>query len=146
MSGRRANSESYARSMTERAFPFAPRSTASLEVGDLIGVPCESSGWACLQVTDVLRHGPGSKTTFVAGVLPWRGENPPTRDSTSGLPVVEQGLVPIELFTEGGLEVHDEGALVGSGLDSNLRDFQVGARHSVWGWRSAMRHAQGATA
>jgi hypothetical protein len=131
--------------VTTRDFPFAPRSTASLEVGDLIGVPCEPSGWACLQVTDLKRSGSGSKTTFVAGVLPWRGADPPTSDSTAGLTALEQALVAVELFTEGGLEVHDSGEVLDGGLDSNFRDMRVGAKHHVWGWRSAIRHAQAAT-
>lgn len=63
--------------MSDRSFPFSPRSTATLEVGDLIAVPREPSGWACLQVADLNRRGPGARTTFVAGVLRWRGEGWP---------------------------------------------------------------------
>jgi hypothetical protein len=44
--------------MSNRTFPFSPRSTASLERGDLIAVPGEASVWACLQVVDVKREGP----------------------------------------------------------------------------------------
>jgi hypothetical protein len=64
--------------MSGRSFPFSPRSTRQLELGDLIAVPCEPSGSGCLQVVDLRRRGPGSLTTFVAGVLPWRGDHPPT--------------------------------------------------------------------
>jgi hypothetical protein len=53
-------------------------------------------------------------------------------------------LLPIEVFTEGGLEVVDEGRVVATGLPSNFRDFSVGSHHKVWGWRNAIRRAQAA--
>jgi hypothetical protein len=127
--------------MPKRTFPFSPRSTASLEPGDLIAVPGEASEWACLQVVDVKRQGPGARTTFVAGVLPWRGQSPPTRDSIRGLAASEHGLVPIELFTRAGLQVVDQAEVVSTDLPSNFRDLQVGTVHKVWGWQTAMRKA-----
>lgn len=130
--------------MAGRSFPLSPRSTQSLALGGLIAVPCEPSGWACLQVIDLRRRGAGARTTFVAGVLPWRGDEPPTRQAVSGVAARELGLVPIEVFTEGGLEVVDEGDVVATGLPSNFRDFSVGTHHKVWGWRTAIRRAQGA--
>ena len=131
--------------MPNRSFPLSPRSTASLELGDLIAVPCEPSGWACLQVVDLKREGAGARTSFVAGVLPWRGSAPPTGRDVAGLAAVEQGLVRIELFTDGGLQVVDRGEVVSTGLPSNLRDMRVGAVHKVWGWKTAIRRAQAAT-
>lgn len=128
--------------MSDRSFPFSPRSTATLEVGDLIAVPREPSGWACLQVADLNRRGPGARTTFVAGVLPWRGEEPPTRDDVIGLGSLEQGLVSVEIFTEGGLRVVDRGEVVPNLSPSNFRSYEVGTVHKVWGWRTAMRKAQ----
>jgi hypothetical protein len=130
--------------VASRSFPFAPRSTQSLEPGDLIAVPCEPSGWACLQVIDVRRSGPGARTTFVAGVLPWRGDGPPTRQAVSRLGASEMGLVPIEVFTDGGLQVVDQGDVVATDLPSNFRDLGVGTQHNVWGWRTAIRKAQAA--
>jgi hypothetical protein len=131
--------------VSSRSFPFSPQSTSSLEPGDLIAVPCDPSGWGCLQVIDLKRDGPGARTAFVAGVLPWRGEKPPTRQDVSGLVASEQGLVRIELFTEGGLQVVDAAEVLATGLPSNFRDFSVGTTHKVWGWRSAIRKAQEAS-
>ena len=118
------------RGVPDRTFPFSPRSTVVLEVGDLIAVPCEP-GWACLQVTDLKGRGPGARTVFVAGVLPWRGDEPPTCDEVKGLRATEQGLVPIEVFTQGGLQVVDQAVVVHAGLASNFRDFGVGTVHKV---------------
>lgn len=131
--------------MPSRSFPFSPRSTASLEVGDLIAVPCEPSGWACLQVVDVQRRGPGARTSFVAGVLPWHGDTAPTRTDVAGLAATEHGLVRIELFTDGGLQVVDQADVAEAGLASNYRDVGVGTVHKVWGWKTAIRRAQAAT-
>jgi hypothetical protein len=127
--------------MPNRTFPFSPRSTAPLEPGDLIAVPGEASVWACLQVVDVKREGPGSRTTFVVGVLPWRGQSPPTREAVAGLAATQQGLVPIELFTKGGLQVVDQSEVISTDLPSNFRDMQVGTVHKVWGWQTAIRRA-----
>ncbi len=130
--------------MTSRVFPFSPRSTKSLEIGDLIAVPCEPSGWTCLQVVDLHRAGVGARTAFVAGVLPWRGHTPPTRGDVAGLGATAHGLVRVELFTDGGLQVVDHAEVVGTGLPSNFRDMQVGTVHNVWGWRAAIALAQAA--
>ena len=127
--------------MSDRTFPFSPRNTASLEVGDLIAVPGGASDWGCLQVVDVRRVGPGSRTTFVAGVLPWRGQSAPMRDDVAGLAAIEHGLVPVELFTKGGVEVVDHSELASSDLPSNFRDVEVGTIHKVWGWRTAIQKA-----
>ncbi len=131
--------------MTDRTFPFSPRSTVALEVGDLIAVPCQPSGWACLQVVDLGRSGAGARTTFVAGVLPWRGQAPPTRDDVAGIGAIEHGLVPVDVFTQGGLQVVDHSEAVVTSLPSNFRDMQVGTSHKVWGWKTAIRRAQAAS-
>jgi hypothetical protein len=128
----------------KRSLPFSPRTTRQLECGDLIAVPCDTSGWACLQVIDLQRAGPGSLTTFVAGALPWHGETPPSGSDVAGLAAVEQGLIRTEIFTEGGLQVTGKAPVVDSGLPSNLRDFAVGTTHHVWGWRTAISKARAA--
>jgi hypothetical protein len=113
-----------------------------LEPGDLIAVPCGAEEWACLLVVAVRREGPGSRTTFHAGVLSWRGAERPTRESTVGAPVSKVALIPIEVFADGGLEVVDSGAFVDKDLIAHTHDFEVGAKHSVWGWRTAIQKAQ----
>lgn len=58
------------------------------------------------------------------------------------MPVTEQGLTGIKLFTEGGLQVVANSAVVPSGLSSNYRDLDVGTVHHVWGWKTAVRRAR----
>ena len=132
--------------MAHRFIPFSPRTTKQLERGDLIAVPCEPTGWACLQVIDLKRGGPNSLKDLVVGALPWRGAEPPTAVTVTGLAAVAQGLTGTELFTEGGLQVTGNASVVDVGLSSNFRDFGVGAVTQAWGWRTAVRKAQAAAA
>ena len=132
--GRRAK----LRNVPDRKLPMSPRSTASLEVGDLIAVPLPSGRWGCLQVTDLKRTGAGARKAFIAGLLPWVGTDPPTSQMVGGLAAREQALTRIELFTQGGLEVVDTADVTPSGLPSNFRDFEVGTTTAVWGWKTAI--------
>lgn len=61
-----------------------------------------------------------------------------------GLAVTEQALTRIELFTEGGLQVVANTQHVPTVYASNYRDFEVGTRHRVWGWKAAIRKATAA--
>ena len=109
-------------------------------------MPREPFGWVCLQVIDLRRSGAGSRTTFVAGVLPWRGDEPPSHERVRGLAAIEQALVSVEIFSKGHLEVVDHGHVVPDGLPSNFEHFDVGTRHRVWGWRTAIERARTAGA
>lgn len=127
--------------MTKRQFPFSPRTSGQLEQGDIIAVPCEGGRWACLQVVELKREGVGARSTLIVGPLPWSGAEPPTARDVESLPVTEQGLTRIELFTEGGLQVVANSPGVPTAFASNYRDFAVGTRHHVWGWKTAIRKA-----
>jgi hypothetical protein len=81
----------------------------------------------------------------VAGVLPWRGEAPPARDDVAGIGAVDHGLVPVDVFTQGGLQVVDQAEIVTTALPSNFSDMGVGTTHKVWGWKTAIRRAQAAS-
>jgi hypothetical protein len=132
--------------MTNRQFPFSPKTSRDLEQGDIIAVPCEGGRWACLQVVELKREGVGARSTFMVGPLPWSGAEPPTERDVTGLAVTEQGLTRIELFTGGGLQVVANSPLVPTAFASNYRDFEVGTKHLVWGWKAAIRKATAAEA
>lgn len=129
--------------MTNRAFPFAPKSASQLELGDLIGIPFNAGGWAVLQVSALRRTGPGARTTLGVGVLPWRGNQRPTAEAIVGLEFVEHGMTVIEIFTEGGAEVVAAATLAG-GPQSTMLDMGIGVTHKLWGWRTAMERARSA--
>ena len=125
-----------------RTYPFRPKSTVNLRIGDLLEVHREDGRWGCLQVTDLKESGTGARTSLVVGVLPWVGDCPPTSADVAGMAVIEQGLAHIDIFAEGGLMVVGHCDVVPSGLDSNYRDFHVGSHHRVWGWRVAVSRSQ----
>lgn len=125
----------------QRTFPIDPTSTRDLQLGDLIAVPLPEGGWGCLQVTGLRSSGPGSRTTFMAAVRAWQGESPPDAAAIDGSAFIEHGLVPIELFTAGGLRVTGTGAVPVQELDTRT-ELQVGTRQKVWGWRAAIRHVE----
>ena len=126
--------------MHAREFPFSPRSSLRLEIGDLIAVPGTEGRWAVLQVSALRRSGPGARSTLGVGVLPWSGEEPPRPEDIAGLDFTEHGMTAIEIFADGGAEVVGCAPLAG-GVQSDMLDHYVGARHKVWGWRTAMRRA-----
>jgi len=122
----------------ERTYPLCPRSARDLRIGDYWTVPLSDGTFGCLQVTDLQQSGPGSLKTLVAGVVDWRDATPPSASDLAGRRVLEQGLTRIEAFTEVGSTVIGNTAEMvgGSALDSNFRDFHVGAVHNVYGWRA----------
>lgn len=118
-----------------------PRSSAGLSPGDFWAVPLPSGRYGAGQVLDVRRDGPGSRTTFVAGVVQWVGDVPPTDSDVAGQPIGAVGLTDVALFKEtdavilGNLPIHRSAVR----FDNPLRDLHAGARHSVWGWRTFVR-------
>ncbi|MDT7571106.1 MAG: hypothetical protein QOE05_1280 [Actinomycetota bacterium] len=119
-----------------RSFPFTPRSATQLEIGDFWTVALPSGGLGCLQVRDLKRSGTGARTSFVAGVLDWRGDEQPQAADLAGKRVLAQGLTGIEIFTTGRAVVigHTTETVPTEGLTSAFRDFAVGTVTHVWGW------------
>lgn len=123
----------------QRVLPHRPRTTATMHEGDVIAVPLDDTAWGALHVVSLKRSGAVSRSAFVAGVLPWRGEAPPRASEVEGLAVVAQALVGTALFTDGLLEIVANTPVVPTSLPNNFRDSGViGVRLSVWGWRAAI--------
>lgn len=126
-----------------RSFPFSPKTTARLELGDVIAIDCGDGTWAALQVSHLTRSGPGARTGLGVGTLPWRGAVYPTPEDLAGLSFLEHGRTTIQIFTEGGALVVAEAPLAG-GPPSTLDEHGVGTVHGVWGWRTAFERAKAA--
>lgn len=120
-------------------FPISPKTTAQLEIGDVIAIPLSGGRWGALQITDLLRSGPASRSSFVAGPLPWDGTEHPTANDVAGLAVTEQALIHTDLFRHGGFQVTANTTPASTGLPSSFRDHGVGTRTKVWGWRTAIQ-------
>lgn len=107
-----------------------------------MAVPISSDAWTCLVVVELRRSGAGARTTLIAGTVDWYGTNEQAAADISELPIVEQGLTRIELFTQDGVRVVGNIGPVSTPFDSNYRDYHIGAVHQVWGWKSALQRAR----
>lgn len=95
---------------------------------------------------DLSGTGPGATTAFVAGVVDWRGTEPPQAHDLQGRRVVAQGLTRIEAFTQGGAVIlgNASEAVADGGLTSSFRNRGVGTKTEVWGWKALGQRAQSA--
>ncbi len=90
------------------------------------------------------RSGTGARTTFVAGVLDWQGDRVPDADDLQGRRVLAQGMVRVEVFTEGHavvLGTQPETTPV-DGLTSVYWGSGVGTVTQVWGWKALAKRVQ----
>lgn len=124
--------------MAERSFPFTPKSSRDLRIGDYWVTSLDDGTLACFQVTDLKAAGAGALKTLVVGVIDWRGTAPPAPADLRSRRVLVQGLTRIEAFADGrnsqilGNCTDTVGA---DELPSNYRAGGVGSVHHVWGWR-----------
>ena len=76
-------------------YPFEPKSNAYLLPGQFWGVPLSDGRWACGRVLAIKKKSdqyfPGNSRTFLAALMDWEGDEPPTADDISGHEVVAQG-------------------------------------------------------
>lgn len=85
----------------KREFPFYPKSNAKLLRGDFWGIPLNSGRFACGRVLDLPRKGDyGAKTSFLAGLLDWVGNELPTFESIAGAKLLQQGDAHIFTITK----------------------------------------------
>ncbi len=126
----------------QRVYPLAPTSATALTIGDLIPVQGATGTWACLQVLELA---PRKRKTFIAGLLDWRGDQPPSPDDVTSAAPLRRALTGIEVFTEGGLTVTGNVPPVDAGQEQWFGPSYIGKRTTVWGWKAAIdqvkRHA-----
>ena len=97
---------------------------------------------AC-QVVDLRSSGPGSRTTFVVGILRWRGHALPDEAALDGTQVETVGVCPIEVWSENVSPIlGNRPVTLAPGLGSPWADFSVGVKTSVWGARTVSRKVQ----
>lgn len=87
-------------------YPFVPKSTASLRPGQFWAVPLSNGAFACgrvLQMKTVRQA--GARTMFLAGLMDWCGQEPPTSVSIAGARLVTQGEAHIKTIVATGGEV-----------------------------------------
>jgi hypothetical protein len=78
--------------MTDRQFPYVPKSSKSLELGDFWSIPIDGSRFACGRVIGTWPPGwKGSQRGFFAGLLDWVSDSVPTATSIAGAALLMQG-------------------------------------------------------
>ena len=79
---------------------------------------------------------------FVAGLMDWSGDHPPTGDDLAGKSVLEQAATFFEAISNTGGEVLGERPLeLDSLIAHDPSDLSVGSVHDTWGWATITRVA-----
>lgn len=83
-------------------YPFKPKTNRFLLPGQFWAIPLSSGRYACGRVVELMLKGKiGSRSSFLAGLMEWVGENPPV---AKDLIVVEQGSVHIKTIHKTGID------------------------------------------
>jgi hypothetical protein len=81
-------------------YPFEPKSNAYLLPGQFWGVPLSDGRWACGRVLAVKAkpdaYFPGNSRMFLAALMGWHGDEPPTAAAIAGRQVVAQGWAHVK--------------------------------------------------
>jgi hypothetical protein len=88
-------------------YPFAPKSTRSMQAGQFWAVPLLDGRFACGRVI-ALREQEGGKPDlrmFLAGLIDWVGASPPTAESIGGCGTIGQGAAHIKTILHTGGEI-----------------------------------------
>jgi len=121
-----------------KAYPFVPKSTAHLVAGQFWAIPLNDGKWACGRVlAGSAGGGPGSRTMFVAGLMDWVGDRPPTEESIGVSRVLEVGRVHLRTIAGTGSQIL--GHLPLSPDDAALAEGPVGR---FWGPSYIVRAAE----
>jgi hypothetical protein len=110
-------------------YPFVPRSTAALLVGQFWALPLSDGSFGCGRVMDLTPPGNiGARTLFLAAVLDWHAEVPPTSEAIAGVGCLDQGEAHVKTITESGGRILGHRALE---LD-NIEPWEFrGAKHHL---------------
>lgn len=90
--------------MTGVRYPFVPKSTAYLAPGQFWSIPLSIGRFACGRVLQLDNTG-GSRRTFIAGLLDWCDESPPTSEAIAGARLLAHGEVHVKTVVENGGEI-----------------------------------------
>ena len=87
-------------------YPFEPRSNGYLRPGQFWGVPLSDGRWACGRVlavkTESDSYFPGNSRTFLAALMHWDSDEPPTAAGIAGRQVLAQGWAHVRSIQRNG--------------------------------------------
>jgi hypothetical protein len=102
------------------AYPFRPKSTASLRVGQFWAVPFGSGSFGCGRVLQLNGAQLPSKSAFFGGLHKWSDNSPPTAESIAGSELLAFGVMHIRAIAQTGGEILGERPLEPDGLELPL--------------------------
>ncbi len=91
------------------AYPFEPKSNAYLHPGQFWEDPLSDGRWACGRVlafkseSDSYFH--GNNRTFLAALMDWEGDEPPTAEGIAGHRAVAQGWAHVLTIQKNGGQI-----------------------------------------
>jgi hypothetical protein len=85
-------------------YPFIPKSNAYLRAGQYWGIPLADGRFACGRVM-VPTTRIGARVGFVAGLMDWVSQEPPTATAIAGCGVLDQGHAHIKTILHTGSAV-----------------------------------------
>lgn len=84
-------------------YPFLPKSTNTLSEGDFWAIQLKDGRFASGVVVELLpvsNKPPSHKVYFLAGILNWQSDLPPTKETISSVKTFRQGLVNISVVRD----------------------------------------------
>jgi hypothetical protein len=86
-----------------RTYPFVPLSTATLLPGQFWAIPLSDGSFGCGRVLQLKPPGGiGARTMFLAAVLDWHADVPPTSEAIEGARCLKQGEAHLKAITQTG--------------------------------------------
>ena len=102
-------------------YPFVPKTNAPLVPGQFWSIKLSDGRFACGRVLEIDRSAKyGARTMFVAGLVDWVGERPPTSAAIAGRPIFDSGRGHVSLIADGGGAVLGDRPLELDGIVPNL--------------------------
>ena len=99
-------------------YPLIPKTTAHLRPGQFWSIPMADGRFGCGRVLRVDTGRPsGGRTRFIAAILDWVGDSPPSSEAIAGSPVLKVGNAHVRLISFGGGAILGERSLAADGIE-----------------------------
>ena len=121
----RSSGSSSDQTTADGAYPFRPRSAASLVPGHFWAVPISGGRFGCGRVLQVLGSQLPMKNAFFGGLHDWIGDAPPTQEAFAGTRLAHVGVMHPKAITETGGNVLGERPLELDGIELPLLHSQL---------------------
>ncbi len=101
-----------------QTYPFIPKTTAHLRPGQFWSIPMADGRFGCGRVLRADTGRPsGGRTWFLAAILDWVGDSPPSTEAIAGSPVLNVGIAHVRLVAFNGGAILGERPLAADGIE-----------------------------